>query len=53
MKVKGKKPDIEAGWVMRYETSDGAILSYQKEFSRCESLLRRRIKDTVMKELMN
>jgi len=53
MKVKGKKPDIEAGWVMRYETSDGAILSYQKEFSRCESLLRRRIKDTVMRELMN
>ena len=53
MKVKGKKPDIEAGWVMRYKTSDGAILSYQKDFSRCESLLRRRIKDTVMKELMN
>ncbi len=53
MKVKGKKPDIEAGWVMRYKTSDGAILSYQKEFSRCESLLRRRIKDTVMRELMN
>jgi hypothetical protein len=53
LKVKGKKPDIEAGWVMRYKTSDDAVLSYQKEFSRCESLLRRRIKDTVMRELMN
>ena len=53
LKIKGKKLDIEAGWVMSYETSDDAVLSYQKEFSRCESLLRRRIKDTVMRELMN
>jgi len=53
LKIKDKKPDIEAGWVMRYKTSDDAVLSYQKEFSRCESLLRRRIKDTVMRELMN
>lgn len=53
MKIKRKKPDIENGWVMKYKTSDGAVLAYQKDFSRCESLLRRRIKDTVMRELMN
>jgi hypothetical protein len=53
MKVKGKQPYMENGWVMRYKTSDGAILAYQKDFSRCESLLRRRIKDTVMRELIN
>ena len=53
MKVKRGVPETENSWVMSYGTSEEPILSVQTNFSRCESLLRRRIKDTVMKELMN
>ena len=53
LKVKRWNAEMENSWVMSYETSEEPILSVQANFSRCESLLRRRIKDTVMKELMN
>ena len=53
LKVKRGEATTENSWVMSYETSDDLIVSVQTNFSRCESLLRRRIKDTVMKELLN
>jgi len=53
LSINKTQPIIEKSWVMSYQTSDEPIVSVQKSFSRCESLLRRRIKDTVIKELMN
>jgi len=44
---------IEKGWVLKYETYDDTILATHQEFSRAESLLKRRIKDTVVKELVD
>jgi len=38
---------------MSYETSDDPVLAVQTEFNKCESLMRRRIKDTVTKELLD
>jgi hypothetical protein len=53
VKAKNKKAEMETGWLMSYPTgSDTDVRAYHKEFSRCESLLRRRIRDTVTKELM-
>ena len=53
VKAKNKKAEMETGWLMSYPTgSDTDVRAYHKEFSRCESLLRRRIKDKVTKELM-
>ena len=53
LSINKTQPIIEKSWVISYKTSDEPIVSVQKSFSRCESLLRRRIKDTVIKELMN
>lgn len=44
---------ITKGWVLKYETYDDTILATHPEFSRAESLLKRRIKDTVVKELVD
>lgn len=53
VKAKSKKAEMETGWLMSYPTgSETDVRAYHKEFSRCESLLRRRIRDTVTKELM-
>lgn len=53
LKVKNKQAEIENAWVMSYETSDDPVLAVQPEFNKCESLMRRRIKDTVTKELLD
>lgn len=53
LKVKNKEAEIENAWVMSYETSDDPVLAVQTEFNKCESLMRRRIKDTVTKELLD
>jgi len=53
LKIKNKEAEIENAWVMSYETSDDPVLAVQPEFSKCESLMRRRIKDTVTKELLD
>lgn len=53
LKVKNKEAKIENAWVMSYETSDDPVLAVQTEFNKCESLMRRRIKDTVTKELLD
>lgn len=53
LKVKNKQAEIENAWVMSYETSDDPVLAVQTEFNKCESLMRRRIKDTVTKELLD
>ena len=53
LKVKNKVAEFENAWVMAYHTSDDPILAIQTEFSKCESLMRRRIKDTVTKELLD
>jgi len=53
IKVKNKQAEIENAWVMSYETSDDPVLAVQTEFNKCESLMRRRIKDTVTKELLD
>ena len=53
LSVKKKEATYEDAWVMSYETSDDPVLSIHSNFSKCESLLRRRIKDTVTKELLD
>ena len=60
VKAKNKKAEMETGWLMNYPTGSQVemrsfetdVRAYHKEFSRCESLLRRRIRDKVTKELM-
>ena len=52
VKAKHGKAEMDEAWVMRLATSDGYITATHKEFSRCESLIRRRVKDTVVKELL-
>ena len=53
LKVKKKEATYENAWVMKYETSGEPVTAIQSEFSKCESLMTRRIKDTVTKELMD
>jgi hypothetical protein len=51
--VKHKEAMYDNAWVMKYETSGEPVTAIQAEFSKCESLITRRIKDTVTKELMD
>jgi len=53
LKVKNKEAEFDNAWVMKYETSGDPVTAIQTEFSKCESLITRRIKDTVTKELMD
>jgi len=53
LKVKNKEAEYDNAWVMKYETSGDPVTAIQAEFSKCESLITRRIKDTVTKELMD
>lgn len=53
LKVKNKEAEFDNAWVMKYETSGDPVTAIQSEFSKCESLITRRIKDTVTKELMD
>ena len=52
LKVHNDKATMEDAWVFKYETPTDMILATHKEFSRAESLLNRRIKDTVVGELI-
>lgn len=60
VKAKNKRAEMETGWLMNYPTGSQVhmrsfetdVRAYHKEFSRCESLLKRRIRDKVTKELM-
>lgn len=51
--VKHKEAMYDNAWVMKYETSGEPVTAIQAEFSKCESLITRRIKDTVTKELVD
>ena len=53
LKVYRGEATMERAWVFKYEAPDDTILATHKEFSRAESLLNRRIKDTVVKELVD
>ena len=53
LKVYRGEATIENAWVLKYEAPDDTILATHTEFSRAESLLNRRIKDTVVKELVD
>ena len=53
LKVRNGKATMEDAWVLKYETPTDMILATHKEFSRAESLLNRRIKDTVVGELID
>lgn len=53
LKVHNDEATMEDAWVFKYETPTDMILATHKEFSRAESLLNRRIKDTVVGELID
>ena len=53
LKVRNGEATMEDAWVLKYETPTDMILATHKEFSRAESLLNRRIKDTVVGELID
>ena len=53
LKVHNDEATMENAWVFKYETPTDMILATHKEFSRAESLLNRRIKDTVVGELID
>ena len=53
LKVYRGEATIENAWVLKYKAPDDTILATHTEFSRAESLLNRRIKDTVVKELVD
>ena len=53
LKVYRGEAIMEDAWVLKYETPTDMILATHKEFSRAESLLNRRIKDTVVGELID
>ena len=53
LKVYRGEATVENAWVLKYEAPDDTILATHTEFSRAESLLNRRIKDTVVKELVD
>ena len=53
LKVRHGEATMEDAWVLKYETPTDMILATHKEFSRAESLLNRRIKDTVVGELID
>lgn len=53
LKARHGEATMEDAWVLKYETPTDMILATHKEFSRAESLLNRRIKDTVVGELID
>tara|TARA_Y100000289_G_C3885184_1_gene130850 strand:- start:46 stop:807 length:762 start_codon:yes stop_codon:yes gene_type:complete len=53
IKVYRGEATMEDAWVFKYETPTDMIVATHKEFSRAESLLNRRIKDTVVGELID
>ena len=53
LKVKHKQGEIEEGWVLAYEYDDKIISAFNVELGRAESLINRRIKDTIEKLLLD
>ena len=53
LKVKHKQGEIEEGWVLAYDYDDKIISAFHAELGRAESLINRRIKDTIEKILLD